>query len=95
VETPCSLETRLPWRIFVVVVVVLGLKLRAYTLSHSTNPFFEMVFFQDRVLQTIFLGWLRTMILTIANKYFDFVVKARRSHKKILLRKRIPSDRTY
>jgi hypothetical protein len=34
-----------------------GLELRAYTLSLSTSPFCEG-FFQDRVLQTICLGWL-------------------------------------
>jgi hypothetical protein len=28
--------------------VVLGLELRAYTLSHSTSPFFVMGFFRDR-----------------------------------------------
>jgi hypothetical protein len=27
---------------------VLGLELRAYTLSHSTSPFFEMGFFEIR-----------------------------------------------
>jgi hypothetical protein len=33
---------------------VLGFELRAYTLSHSTSPFFVMgFFFQDRVLQPI------------------------------------------
>jgi hypothetical protein len=29
---------------------VLGLEFRAYTLSHSTSPFFVMGFFQDKVL---------------------------------------------
>jgi hypothetical protein len=28
---------------------VLGFKLRAYTLSHSTSPFFVKVFFRNRV----------------------------------------------
>jgi hypothetical protein len=34
---------------------VLGFELKAYTLSHSTSPFFVCVmgFFQDRVSQTI------------------------------------------
>jgi hypothetical protein len=42
---------------------VLGFALMAYTLSQSTSPFFVMGFFQDRVSQTICLGWLRTAIL--------------------------------
>jgi hypothetical protein len=37
---------------------ILGLELRAYTLSHSTGPFFVRGFFQDMVLQTICPGWL-------------------------------------
>jgi hypothetical protein len=47
-------------------LVVLGLELRAYTLSHSTSPFYDG-FFQDRVLQTICLGWLQTAILLISD----------------------------
>jgi hypothetical protein len=46
--------------------VVLGLELRAFTLSHSTSPIFVKGFFQDRVLQTIFPGWFQTMILLIS-----------------------------
>jgi hypothetical protein len=34
---------------------VLGLELRAFTLSHSASPFCDG-YFQDRVLQTICLG---------------------------------------
>jgi hypothetical protein len=44
---------------------VLGLELRAYTLSHSTNTFFMKDFFQDRVSQTICPGLLRMTILLI------------------------------
>jgi hypothetical protein len=36
--------------IIITIIAVLGFQLRAYTLSHSTSPFFVMVFFQDRVL---------------------------------------------
>jgi hypothetical protein len=38
----------------------LGFELRAYTLSHSTSPFFCVlgIYFQDRFFQTICLGWL-------------------------------------
>jgi hypothetical protein len=46
-------------------LVVLGLELRAYTLSHSTSPFCEG-FFWDRILQTICQGWLWTSVLLIA-----------------------------
>jgi hypothetical protein len=50
---------------------VLLFELRANTLSHSTSPFFVMGFFcggifWDRVLQTICLGWLWTVILQIS-----------------------------
>jgi hypothetical protein len=38
-------------------VVVLGLELGAYTLSHSTSPF-SQGFSQDRVSSAIFLDWL-------------------------------------
>jgi hypothetical protein len=34
---------------------ILGFELRAYTLSHSTNPFYD-VFFWDRVSKTICPG---------------------------------------
>jgi hypothetical protein len=46
----------------------LGLELRAYTLSYSTSPVlrFFFFFFWERVLWTIFLGWLWTMILLIS-----------------------------
>jgi hypothetical protein len=37
----------------------MGLELRAYTLTHSTGPFFVKGFSsQDRVSRTISLGWL-------------------------------------
>jgi hypothetical protein len=44
----------------------LGFELRAYTLSHSTSPFFGDGFFPDRVSQTICWGWLQTIILLIS-----------------------------
>jgi hypothetical protein len=44
--------------------MVLRLKVRAYTLSHSTSPFWWKVF-QDRVLQTSCWSWLATAILLI------------------------------
>jgi hypothetical protein len=47
-------------------VAILGLELRAYTLSHSTSPFFCYGFFWDRVFRTICLGWLWTVILLIS-----------------------------
>jgi hypothetical protein len=42
---------------FFFFVAVLGFELRAYTLSHSTSPFFVMGFFLNRVLQFAW-GWL-------------------------------------
>jgi hypothetical protein len=44
--------------IFFLVLVVLGLELRAFTSSHSTSPspFSCDEFFQDKVLQTILPG---------------------------------------
>jgi hypothetical protein len=44
------------------VFAVLGLELRAFTLSASTSPFWWRVFW-DRVSKTLCLGWLRTSIL--------------------------------
>jgi hypothetical protein len=40
--------------------VVLGLKLRAYTLSHSISPF------SDESCELFAWGWLRTAILLIS-----------------------------
>jgi hypothetical protein len=45
---------------------VLGLELRAYTLSHSTSPFFVMVFFEIGSGKLFALGWLKTVILLIS-----------------------------
>jgi hypothetical protein len=53
------------WPFFVCLFVVLGFELRAYTLSHFTNPFLWKVFW-DRVSRTICLGWLQTTILLIS-----------------------------
>jgi hypothetical protein len=45
---------------------VLGLELKAYTLSHLTNPFLCWVFFRDRSHELFACGWLRTAILLIS-----------------------------
>jgi hypothetical protein len=45
--------------------VGLGFELRAFTLSHSSSPFYEG-FFPDRVSQTICPGWLQTAIFLIS-----------------------------
>jgi hypothetical protein len=37
---------------------VLGFELKAFTLSHSTSPFFVMVFYEIGARGTICLGWL-------------------------------------
>jgi hypothetical protein len=44
---------------------VLGLELRAYTLSHSTSLFCDK-FFLDRTSRTIHPGWLPTTILLLS-----------------------------
>jgi hypothetical protein len=48
-----------------IYLAVLGLELKADTLSHSTSPFLWWVF-QDRVSRTICQGWFQTMILLIS-----------------------------
>jgi hypothetical protein len=53
--------------LFFFLFAVLGFELRAFTLSHSTSPFFCDGFFWDRVLRTICLGWLQTTILISAS----------------------------
>jgi hypothetical protein len=50
---------------FFFFLTVLGLELRAYTLSHSTSSFCVR-FFPDRVLWTISPGWFQTSILLIS-----------------------------
>jgi hypothetical protein len=51
---------------FFFFLVVLGLKLRAFTLRHSISPIFCDGFFRDRVSGTICPGWLQTSILLIS-----------------------------
>jgi hypothetical protein len=53
-----------PWN--VLFFAVLGLELRAYTLSHSTSPFLQRVFFEIGSHGTICPGWLPTSILLIS-----------------------------
>jgi hypothetical protein len=55
------------WLFVLFCFSVLGLELRAYTLSHSTSPFFLCVkYFRDRVSRTVCLGWLQTTVLLIS-----------------------------
>jgi hypothetical protein len=51
---------------FLFFFVVLRLELRAYTLSHSSSPFFCVVFFRDRVSGTACRDRLGTSILLIS-----------------------------
>jgi hypothetical protein len=46
---PPSLNRELLDEINFLFFLVVGLEFRAYTLSHSTSPFFVMIFFPDRV----------------------------------------------
>jgi hypothetical protein len=51
--------------LFFFFLAVLGLELRAFTLSHSTSPIFVKGFSRQG-LENYFLGWLRTLILLIS-----------------------------
>jgi hypothetical protein len=46
--------------------LVLGFELRAYTLSHSTSPFFVMDFFEIESFKLFAQGLLQTTILPIS-----------------------------
>jgi hypothetical protein len=57
-----------PFYLFVylfIYLAVLGLKLRAFTLSHFASPSCDGCFW-NRVSQTICQGWLQTAILLIS-----------------------------
>jgi hypothetical protein len=60
--------------------VVLGLELRAYTLSHSTSPFFCDRVFWDRVSWTICSVWLLTAILLISASWASRVSGVSHQH---------------
>jgi hypothetical protein len=49
----------------VLFFAVLGFELRTYTLSHSTSPFWQWVFFRQG-LTNYLPGWLQTAILLIS-----------------------------
>jgi hypothetical protein len=63
---------------------VLGLELRAYTLSHSTIPSFLWWVFQDRVSWTICPGWLWTVILLIAASWLARIIGLSHRHPNFL-----------
>jgi hypothetical protein len=46
--------------------VVLGFKVRAYTSSHSTSPFFVMGIFEIGSCELFAQGWLPTVILQMS-----------------------------
>jgi hypothetical protein len=55
--------------------VVLGIELRAYTLSHSTSPLLGWGFFWDRVSQELFArGWLWIKILLISASWVASII---------------------
>jgi hypothetical protein len=58
--------TSSPSFLFYLFFVVLGLELRTFTFSPSTNPTFCDMVFWDRVSQTVCLDWLWTVILLIS-----------------------------
>jgi hypothetical protein len=63
-----NLRTLLWSGFFFFFFVVLGLELRAFTLTHSTALFLWRVFW-DRVSWTICLGWLQTTVLLISTSW--------------------------
>jgi hypothetical protein len=63
------------------VFALLGFEFRAYTLSHSTSPFFVMGFFQNKVLQTICQGWLWTSGLLISASWVARITGV--SHRRL------------
>jgi hypothetical protein len=67
---------------WLIYFVVLGLELRASTLSHSASPFHNR-YFWDRVLQTICPGWLWTMILLISASWVARITGM--SHQRLVL----------
>jgi hypothetical protein len=60
--------------------VVLGLELRAFTLSHSCGPIFVKGFFQDRVSRTICLSWLRITRLLISASWVARITDVSHQH---------------
>jgi hypothetical protein len=55
---------------YLCIFAVLGFELRAYTVSHSTSPFFVCDgFFLSRVSGTICPGWLWTTILLVSTSW--------------------------
>jgi hypothetical protein len=46
--------------------MVLGFELKAYTLNHSTRPFFVIGVFRGKVSGTVCPGGLQTVILLIS-----------------------------
>jgi hypothetical protein len=59
--------------------VVIGLELRAYTLSYSASPF-SWGFFRDRVSWTICPGWLQTSILLISASWVARITGVSHQH---------------
>jgi hypothetical protein len=66
------------------VLSVLGFEIKAYTLSHSSNPFFCIGYFQDRVLQTICSGWPWTTVLLISVSWVVRIIGMSHGHPAII-----------
>jgi hypothetical protein len=67
----------------VFVFAVLGLKLRAYTLNHSTSPFLWRAF-RGRVSRTICPGWLWTTILLISASWVAKIIDVSHWHPALI-----------
>jgi hypothetical protein len=85
-----------PWKVWF-FLAVMGLKLRAFPLSHSTSPIFCDRVFQDRVLRTSCPGWLWTAILLISASWVARIIDMSCQHpagKVWLLKRQVPLKRS-
>jgi hypothetical protein len=55
-----------PAALVIIIILVLGLELRAFVLSHSTSPIFVKGFFKTGSHELFCPGWLQTAILLIS-----------------------------
>jgi hypothetical protein len=71
--------------LLLLLFAVLGFELRAFSLSHSTSPFFCDGCLQDRVSWTVCPGWLWTMILLISASWVARITDMSHKHPALLL----------
>jgi hypothetical protein len=74
---------------------VLGFELRAYTSSHSTNPFFVMDFFEIESCKLFPQGWLWTVILLISASLIARTIRVSDQHLAFLHLFKLPPNSTF